>query len=544
MSKTDEEKKAAKAAKKAEKAAAKAAKKAARAAAKAERPKRRALMDMVARLETRVAELTGGGAAAPRGPEAPDSVAAAVEAAEAAAAAAEAASSAASSAADAADAAADAAAAVESAAAETAGAAAPAPQKKAAPAISPLAPAGGFPALPPVAGVRFAAVEANVRYQGRLDVMLAEMAPGTETAAVVTRSATRSAPVLWCEKLRAQPTPEGAQAILVNSGNSNAFTGSNGQAAVEAVAYAAGQALNIPADNVWLASTGVIGEPLRHERITARLDALAAGLSPERAEDAARAIMTTDTFPKGASAMVEIDGVPVTISGFAKGSGMIAPDMATMLAFVFTDANVDRPALQWMLSQGTETSFNAVTVDGDTSTSDTLLLAATGQAPMARIYNDGDPRFHVLKEAVDKVLLDLALQLVRDGEGATKLVHVHVTGAESDAAAKTIGLAIANSPLVKTALAGEDPNWGRVVMAVGKSGEAADRDRLTITFGDILVAENGWVAPGYREEDGAAYMKQAELDMHVDVGVGYGHATVHTCDLTHGYISINADYRS
>ena len=411
------------------------------------------------------------------------------------------------------------------------------------PAISPLAPAG-FPALPPVPGVRFAAAEAGVRYKGRLDVMLAELAPGTAVAGVFTKSATRSAPVLWCETLRARPEPEGAQAILVNAGNSNAFTGSNGREAVEFCAYNAGQTLGIPADNVWIASTGVIGEPLPTDRIYEKLGALKDGLSPDAAEDAARAIMTTDTFPKGASATVEIDGETVTVAGFAKGSGMIAPDMATMLAFVFTDAPVARPALQEMLAQGAETSFNAVTVDGDTSTSDTLLLAATGQAGMSPIDAPEDPRWGALKQAVDAVLLDLALQVVRDGEGATKLVHIHVTGADSDAAAKTIGLSIANSPLVKTAIAGEDPNWGRIVMAVGKSGEAADRDRLSIRFGDILVAEHGWVAQGYREEDGAAYMTQAELDVHVEVGVGYGSATVHTCDLTHGYISINADYRS
>lgn len=420
--------------------------------------------------------------------------------------------------------------------------AAPAPKKKAL-AVSPLAPAA-FPDLPPIDGVRFAAVEANVRYKGRLDVMLAELAPGTAVAGVFTKSSTRSAPVLWCEARRAQPQPDGAQAFLVNAGNSNAFTGRNGWEAAEFCAYSVGQTLGIPADNVWIASTGVIGEPLPTDRIYAKLDELAGGLSPDRAAEAAQAIRTTDTFAKGAVATAEIDGTTVTVSGFAKGSGMIAPDMATMLGFVFTDAAITKDALQAMLSASTETSFNATTVDGDTSTSDTVLLAATGRAPMQQITSADDPRWAALKSAVDAVLLDLALQIVRDGEGATKLVHIHVTGAESDAAAKTIGLAIANSPLVKTAIAGEDPNWGRIVMGVGKSGEAADRDMLSIRFGDILVAENGWVSPNYREEDGAAYMKNPELDITVDVGVGSGAATVHTCDLTHGYISINADYRS
>jgi glutamate N-acetyltransferase/amino-acid N-acetyltransferase len=417
--------------------------------------------------------------------------------------------------------------------------------------VSPLAPAA-FPALPPVAGLRLASAAAGVRYRGRADVMLAELAPGTVIAGTFTRSMTRAAPVLWCqERVAALAGRPSAQklAIVVNSGNANAFTGGHGRAAVETVMQAAGRALATPAGNVLMASTGVIGEPLPAERITAALDELVAGLAPDRLEDAARAIMTTDTFPKGASAVVDLDGVPVTISGFAKGSGMIAPDMATMLVFVFTDAAVDGKLLQSAVGELTDASFNAITVDSDTSTSDTLLVAATGQAKsgkagMAPIRRRRDPRYRPFHDALGAVMRDLAIQVVRDGEGATKLVAITVTGAKSDRAARRIGLAIANSPLVKTAIAGEDPNWGRVVMAVGKSGEAADRDRLSILFGDILVAENGWVAPTYSEELGAAYMKRSELEIGVDVGVGGGRATVWTCDLTHRYIEINADYRS
>ncbi|MFO1141464.1 MAG: bifunctional glutamate N-acetyltransferase/amino-acid acetyltransferase ArgJ [Amaricoccus sp.] len=410
--------------------------------------------------------------------------------------------------------------------------------------VSPLAPAA-FPELPVIDGVRFAAAEAGVRYQGRLDVMLAEIAQGASIAGVFTRSATRSGPVLWCEeKLAAigEDVP-GGFAILVNSGNANAFTGSNGRAAVERTASAAAAALGVPVGHVFVASTGVIGEPLPTERIVAVMDALREGLAPDTGERAARAIMTTDTFPKGAAARVDIDGVPVTIMGFAKGSGMIAPDMATMLVYLFTDAVVPRPLLQAMVSRLADATFNCITVDGDTSTSDTLMMAATGRAPMAPL-TAAEPRTERFEAALGGVMLDLAHQVVRDGEGATKFVEVAVSGAADDADARKVALSIANSPLVKTAIAGEDPNWGRVVMAVGKSGAAADRDRLTIRFGDILVAEDGWVAPGYREADGAAYMKRQDLVIRVDLGIGGGAATVWTCDLTHRYIEINADYRS
>ena len=337
---------------------------------------------------------------------------------------------------------------------------------------------------------------------------------------------------------------DGGFAILVNSGNSNAFTGGVGRAAVRTTVAACAAALGVPEDHVLVASTGVIGEPLPADRIVAAMDGLRDGLEADGAEDAARAIMTTDTFPKGATATVDLDGVPVTITGFAKGSGMIAPDMATMLVFLFTDAAVEQGLLQRIVARANERTFNCITVDGDTSTSDSLYLAATGKAAMAPLADDGDPRAAAFEAGLEGVMLDLAKQVVRDGEGATKFVEIRVAGAASDAAAKRIGLSIANSPLVKTAIAGEDPNWGRVVMAVGKAGEEADRDRLSIRFGDILVADRGWVSPDYREADGAAYMKGQELVIAVDIGIGAGAATVWTCDLTHRYIEINADYRS
>ncbi len=411
--------------------------------------------------------------------------------------------------------------------------------------VSPFAPAS-FPDIGPISGVRFSAVSAGVRYTtGRVDVMLAEIAPGSVMAGTFTRSSTRAAPVLWCEERIASGTdPSAPLGILVNAGNANAFTGTNGHEAVQAALGAAAEVLDAPVGNMFMASTGVIGEPLPHERITAKLGELSAGLSPDHVEDAARAIMTTDTFPKGAAARAEMDGVPVRIAGFAKGSGMIAPDMATMLVFVFTDAAISQPVLQQVVTELTDRTFNCITVDSDTSTSDTLLVAATGQAEMDPVTTADDPRLVPFRVALEAVMRDLAILVVKDGEGASKFAAITVNGAENDVAARRIGLAIANSPLVKTALAGEDPNWGRIVMAVGKSGEKADRDQLSITFGDSVVAENGWVSPTYSEDVGAAYMRRSELEIGVDVGVGQGTATVWTCDLTHGYISINADYRS
>ena len=404
------------------------------------------------------------------------------------------------------------------------------------PPVSPLAPPT-FPDLPEIAGVDFAAVNSGVKYVGRPDVMLARLAPGTAIAGVFTRSATRAEPVLDCQaKLGSDPA--GGAAILVNAGNANAFTGGHGIKSVRAMTGAIAEKLGVDTNRVFSASTGVIGEPLPHDKILARLDDLAAGLAPDRIDEAAEAIRTTDTFAKGACATLDVNGRPVRIAGIAKGSGMIAPDMATMLVFIFTDAQITQPALQTMVADLANQSFNNITIDSDTSTSDTLLVAATGTSGIDVAEN---PDF---RAALAGVMLDLAQQVVRDGEGATKFVTVRVTGATTEADARTHAFAIANSPLVKTALAGEDPNWGRVVMAIGKSGAAADRDRLTIRFGDILVAENGWVSPNYREEDAAHYMKNDEITIAVDLGLGDGAATIWTCDLTHGYITINADYRS
>lgn len=415
--------------------------------------------------------------------------------------------------------------------------AAAAPAKKAPLPVSPLAPAA-FPDLPVIDGVDFAALSAGVRYAGRTDVMLARLAPGSVVTGTFTRSATRSASVLDCQAKIGGDSDDGA-AILVNSGNSNAFTGARGAASVAALCQAVAQRLGLPENRVFTSSTGVIGEPLPHERILAKLDDLATALTPAALPDAARAIMTTDTFAKGSAATVQIDGQTIRIAGIAKGSGMVAPDMATMLVYVFTDARIDRATLQGMVSRQTDRSFNCITVDSDTSTSDTLLVAATGRG--AQVTPDAAPAF---EQALGRVMLDLAHQVVKDGEGATKFVEVTVTGADHDEDARRCALAIANSPLVKTAIAGQDPNWGRIVMAVGKSGARADRDRLAIRFGQIPVATEGLVDPDYLEADGAAYMQGQELQIGVDLGLGQGSATVWTCDLTHRYIDINADYRS
>ena len=411
--------------------------------------------------------------------------------------------------------------------------------------ISPLAPKGGFPKLPVIQGVRFAAGQAGVKYAGRDDVMLVEVAAGSSLAGVFTRSATRAAPVLDCQsKLQKLMPTDKPFAILVNSGNANAFTGAKGGASVDAICQVVADQLGTDNSCVFTASTGVIGEPLPHDRITAQIAKLSAALSADQAEAAARAIMTTDTFAKGACREVTIGGKTVRIAGFAKGSGMIAPDMATMLVYIFTDAAVDQSVLQAMLSLQNESTFNAITVDSDTSTSDSLMLVATGKSGAPEITDMTSNNSKDFAAALGKVMLELSHLVVKDGEGATKFVAVNITGAESDMSARIIGLAIANSPLVKTALAGEDPNWGRVVMAIGKSGEPADRDKLSISFGDILVAENGWVADSYTEEAGANYMKNADVSITVGIGVGQGKATVWTCDLTHQYITINADYRS
>ncbi|MEK0085038.1 bifunctional glutamate N-acetyltransferase/amino-acid acetyltransferase ArgJ [Benzoatithermus flavus] len=405
---------------------------------------------------------------------------------------------------------------------------------------SPLAPER-FPRVPAVAGVRFATLEAGIRYRGRHDLTLIELAPGTTVAGVFTRSTTAGHPVLWCRRI----LPHGrARAVIVNAGNANVFRGSEGDAAVRAEAEAVGQALGCAPEEVFVASTGVIGERLPVEKITSRVGDLVAGLDAGGIEAAAWAIMTTDTFPKGAFATAAIGGVPVTVAGIAKGSGMIAPDMATMLAFVVTDATVPAPVLQHLLSVGADASFNAITVDSDTSTSDTLLLFATGRARNPEPAGADDPLLEGFRTALQTVLTDLAHQVVKDGEGAQKFIAVTVRGAESDASARRIGLTIANSPLVKTAIAGSDANWGRVIMAVGKSGEPVAMDRLGVAFGGHVVARAGAAVPDLDEAPVARHLAGREIAIEVVVGEGRGAATVWTCDLTHGYIDINADYRS
>jgi glutamate N-acetyltransferase / amino-acid N-acetyltransferase len=418
---------------------------------------------------------------------------------------------------------------------------APAPVK-AGKKVSPLAPKGGFPKLPTIAGAEFSAVEAGVKYLNRKDVMLVRLAAGTAIAGVFTKSTTRAACVLDCQAKLAQKAPlDAGAAIIVNSGNSNAFTGTLGQQSVDAVTGGVAEALGIPASRVFSSSTGVIGEPLPHHRITAVIPDLVSGLKADAVDMAAAAIMTTDTFAKGAAATIQGDGGEIHISGIAKGSGMIAPDMATMLVYIFTDAKISQNMLQKMLSRNVDSTFNAITVDSDTSTSDALLLCATGQSPAAPLKGAKAKAFET---ALHGVMLDLAKQVTRDGEGATKLVEVQITGAATDHDAHLAAMAIANSPLVKTAVAGEDANWGRVVMAIGKSGALAERDKLSIRFGDLVVAKNGWRSPDYSEDATSAYMKNDELVIGIDMGMGKAKKTVWTCDLTHGYIDINADYRS
>jgi glutamate N-acetyltransferase/amino-acid N-acetyltransferase len=403
--------------------------------------------------------------------------------------------------------------------------------------ISPLA--LPLPTLPPITGVRLATAAAGIRYQGRTDVLLAEFAAGSTVAGVFTKNLCPGAPVTWCREVL-----EGglARGLVVNAGNANVFTGAAGMRAVEETARAAAAALGATADAIFLASTGVIGEPLPAHKIVAVMDEMRAKLAADRFAEAAQAIMTTDTFAKGATRTAVIDGVEVRINGIAKGSGMIAPDMATMLSFIFTDAAIPAPALQAMLSKGVEDSFNCITVDSDTSTSDTVLLFATGQAGHAPTAAPG--HLADFRRALHEVLHDLALMVARDGEGAQKLVTIHVEGAVSHHSAKRIGMTIANSPLVKTAIAGEDANWGRIVMAVGKAGEPADRDRLGIAIGGVWMAKAGGVVPGYDETPVVRHMKGREIEITVDIGLGDGHATVWTCDLTPGYIDLNGSYRS
>ena len=407
--------------------------------------------------------------------------------------------------------------------------------------VSPLA--LPLPELGPVRGVRLGAIAAGIRYKGRTDLVLAEFDPGTTVAGVFTRSKCPGAPVDWCRAI----LPAGrARALVVNAGNANVFTGRAGRETCEQTAQATAALSHCAADEVYLASTGVIGEILPAERITAALPALYDALSETGWEAAARGIMTTDTFPKAARRTAMLGGVKVTIQGIAKGSGMIAPDMATMLSFVATDAVLPAPLLQSMLSTGVKRTFNCITVDSDTSTSDMVLLFATGAAGNALPASTtaDAPELAAFRQALDSLLEELALMVIRDGEGATKLMTIDVTGAVSDESAWRVAMAIGNSPLVKTAIAGEDANWGRIVMAVGKCGEPADRDTLSVSIGGVCIAQNGTVRDGYDETPVVAHMKGQEISIAVDLGLGEGRARAWSCDLTHGYIDINGSYRS
>lgn len=405
---------------------------------------------------------------------------------------------------------------------------------------SPLAPAS-FPDFPEIAGVQFATGNSGMRYKGRDDVLLVKFDEATTVAGVFTKNSMPGAPIDWGRKI----LPTGvARGLVVNAGIANVFTGTAGKKTVEETATAAARLFRSPVEHIYVASTGVIGDPIPTETITSLLPELEVKLSAKGGEAAANSILTTDTFAKGAVGRCILDGKAVTIAGFAKGSGMVAPDMATMLAFLFTDAAIPADILQQLLTEANEKSFNCVTVDSDVSTSDTVLLFATGATLNRPPQKYTDPSLEDFKAALLALMTDLAKQVARDGEGASKFITVKVTGAETDKAAKTIALAIANSPLVKTAIAGEDANWGRVIMAVGKSGERADRDRMRLKIGDILIAENGARATSYREADLTPHMKGTEIDIDVDVAVGDGKAIAWSCDLTHGYIEINADYRS
>ncbi len=406
--------------------------------------------------------------------------------------------------------------------------------------VSPLAP-GRFPPLPPVPGARFSAVAAELRYRGRPDLGLAVFEPGTAVAGMFTRNRMPGHPVRWCRRI----LPRGrARALIANAGNANVCRGAEGDAAVLAEVRAVAAACGCLPEEVFVASTGVIGERLPVERITARVPELVSGLAADGMPAFARAIMTTDTFPKGAFGHCRIGGAPVTVAGVAKGSGMIAPDMATMLAFLVTDACLPAPVLQSLLEHAVERSFHAITVDSDTSTSDTVLLFATGRAAHPAPESDGDPVLEPFRDTLAGVAAELARQIVRDGEGASKFITIHVRGARDHGSARRIGLSIANSPLVKTAIAGEDANWGRIVMAVGKAREPVDPERLAIRFGGHLVAHRGMAVPELDEAPVAEHLRGREIEIEVEVGVGDGSATVWTCDLTHGYIDINASYRS
>ncbi len=406
---------------------------------------------------------------------------------------------------------------------------------------SPLAPES-VPNLPPLAGVQIGTMNSGVRYKGRDDVMVMAFDPGSVMAGVVTKSKTRSAPVEHC--VDALAAGGDARVLVVNAGNANAFTGRAGDVVVQETIKTAAEVFSCSPMAIYVSSTGVIGEPVPQDAIPNSVRALGAKLQPGGWGKAAAAIMTTDTFAKVATETATIGGVDVRLNGIVKGSGMIAPDMATMLGYVCTDADIPQPILQTLLTRAVDKTFNCITVDSDTSTSDTVLLAATAKAGNAQPESANDTALKDFKRALLAICMDLSQQVVRDGEGASKFIAVRVTGATSPGAAKRIGLSIANSPLVKTAIAGEDANWGRIVMAVGKSGEKAERDLLRILIGGTEITANGMVVEGYDEAPVAAHMKGQQIDIEVDIGLGRGKATVWTCDLTHGYIEINADYRS
>ena len=391
----------------------------------------------------------------------------------------------------------------------------------------------------PIKGVRFATVNAGIKSGNGEDVTLIVLEAGTVVAGLFTKSMTRSAPVIDCQNKIGMKIKNNGAAIIINAGNANAFTGRQGEIAVHEIITALSKRVEVPVERIFSSSTGVIGEPLEYEKIINVLDFLVDSVHEAKIEDAARAIMTTDTFPKGSSIELSDERAKIKISGIAKGSGMIAPNMGTMLVYIFTDALIDKSELQSIITDLNEETFNCITVDSDTSTSDTLLVSATGKSGIK--VNKSNLEF---REGLREVMLDLAHQVVCDGEGASKFIQVRVSGAIDQKEAKLHAMSIANSPLVKTAVAGEDPNWGRIVMAIGKSGASADRDKLSIRLGEILVAEDGWVSPTYKEADGAKYMKRQRLNLNVDLGLGTGEATVWTCDLTQTYIQINADYRS
>ena len=417
-------------------------------------------------------------------------------------------------------------------------------KKADAPKVSPLAP-DCFPDMPHIDGVTLGTAKAGIKYKNRSDVFVARFAKGTQGAGVLTQSRIVGAPIEWCRHVidPEQGMPN-ARALVVNAGNANVFTGPVGRETVKASAAAVAKEVGCRQKDVAISATGVIGEVMTAKNIEKGIAKACAKTKSEHWENAARSIMTTDTFPKGCFREAVIDGQAVKICGIAKGSGMIAPDMATMLSYVFTDATIPSPILQTLLSVNVRDSFNAITVDSDTSTSDTLMLFATGQVPHGPITRAGDRRLLDFRKKLAEVLLDLAHQVVRDGEGASKFISITVKGAATARAAKKIALSIGNSPLVKTAIAGEDANWGRIAMAVGKAGENVDPKKLRILMGGVCLSKGGAVNPDYKEKDVVPHLKGQDIDIVVDVGVGNGEATIWTCDLTHEYISINADYRS